>query len=98
MPDRKDIRPHDGSVMAGAIHLELTDRLIREKLRNLRTYFPAEWEKMCAKTTISANGLNDFVDKDGAVIPHSLRTMLCAIFDIECEFSEADARHLRAGV
>lgn len=92
-----EIPPHDGSVLAGAIHLKLTDQLIRERLREMQNANPIRFAEMAKSIVGGEHALRELCYGDSP-IPHQLRVMLAAVFDIECLFSEDEAKILRAGV
>lgn len=98
-PKPSEIRPHDGTVLAGAIHLQLTDQLIRQRLKAMQDANPVRFREMAEKINLSGGweALRDLCSGQNP-IPHPLRVMLATIFDIECQFSEDEAKILRAGI
>lgn len=89
-----EIPPHDGSVLAGAIHLKLTDQLIRERLRQMQSANPIKFAEMSRGIVGGSDALYDLIRSD-APIHHPLRVLLATAFDIECLFTDKDAAILR---
>jgi hypothetical protein len=79
-----DINPHDGSVLAYAIQLQLIDAAIRERLVKAiaRQELHLLYDKI--KTTGGVDVFNDIVRNRNQPIPHQLRQMLAIVFEVEC--------------
>ena len=78
----RDSRPHAGTVMAEAMHTALTDRLIRERLRQMVSdqTIHLVYDKL---NNPDASRLLSDILANVRPIPDPLRVLLATLFDIE---------------